>query len=94
MRKYMTGMVIGAMLIAGQAAAQAEASDAAVVNLGDRLGAVGDTQGGNGLYGTGCRMENGGWKPDCFYLLAAGAGFIALVAYGFSQNGNGQPASP
>lgn len=87
MRKYLTGLVVGTMLIAGQAAAQAEASDAAVVNLGDRLGAVSDTSGGNGIYGEGCRR-------DCWLLLAAGAGFIGLVAWGFSQNGSGNPASP
>jgi hypothetical protein len=34
MRKYLVAAVVGAMLIAGQAAA----SDSAVVNLGDRIG--------------------------------------------------------
>jgi hypothetical protein len=39
MRKYLIATAIGAMLIAGQAAA----TDSAVVNLGDRVGSQSDT---------------------------------------------------
>jgi hypothetical protein len=39
MRKYLLATVIGAMLMAGQAAA----TDSAVVNLGDRVGSFSDT---------------------------------------------------
>ncbi len=47
MRKYLVATAIGAMLIAGQAAA----TDSAVVNLGDRLGSQSDTA--NNLDGSG-----------------------------------------
>jgi len=39
MRKYLVATAIGALLIAGQAAA----TDSAVVNLGDRVGSQSDT---------------------------------------------------
>jgi hypothetical protein len=42
MRKYLVATAIGAMLIAGQAAA----TDSAVVNLGDRVGSQSDTANG------------------------------------------------
>jgi hypothetical protein len=47
MRKYLIATAIGAMLIAGQAAA----TDSAVVSLGDRVGSQSDTA--NDLTGTG-----------------------------------------
>jgi hypothetical protein len=77
MRKYLAATALGAMLIAGQAAA----SDSAVVNLGDRVGpqsAAADQQfGGNAVL-----------------IAFATAVFIALVAWGFSQGGNGTPSTP
>ena len=42
MRKYLVATAIGALLIAGQAAA----TDSAVVNLGDRVGSQSDTADG------------------------------------------------
>ncbi|HVM99017.1 MAG TPA: hypothetical protein VMT68_02295 [Caulobacteraceae bacterium] len=47
MRKYLVATAIGAMLLAGQAAA----SDSAVVSVGDRVG--GDSAAANQLVGTG-----------------------------------------
>jgi hypothetical protein len=47
MRKYLIATAIGAMLIAGQAAA----TDSAVVSLGDRIGSQSDSA--NGFNGTG-----------------------------------------
>jgi hypothetical protein len=77
MRKYLAATALGAMLIAGQAAA----SDSAVVNLGDRLGSQSttaeDMQGSNALL-----------------IALAAALFIGLIAWGFSQGGNGTPATP
>ena len=77
MRKYLAATALGAMLIAGQAAA----SDSAVVNIGDRLGSQSttaeDMQGSNALL-----------------IALAAALFIGLVAWGFSQGGNGNPATP
>jgi hypothetical protein len=77
MRKYLAATALGAMLIAGQAAA----SDSAVVNLGDRLGSQSttaeDQMGGNALL-----------------IALAAALFIGLIAWGFSQGGNGTPATP
>ena len=77
MRKYLAATALGAMLIAGQAAA----SDSAVVNLGDRIGSqtttAEDMQGSNALL-----------------IALAAALFIGLIAWGFSQGGNGTPATP
>jgi len=76
MRKYLAATALGAMLIAGQAAA----SDSAVVNLGDRIGAqstTADSMEGNALW-----------------IALAAALFIGLIAWGFSQGGNGTPATP
>ena len=77
MRKYLAATALGAMLIAGQAAA----SDSAVVNMGDRLGSQSttaeDMQGSNALL-----------------IALAAALFIGLIAWGFSQGGNGTPATP
>ncbi len=77
MRKYLAATALGAMLIAGQAAA----SDSAVVNLGDRLGA--DTTTADGLEGN-----------NALLIGLAAALFIGLIAWGFSQGGNGNPATP
>jgi hypothetical protein len=77
MRKYLAATALGAMLIAGQAAA----SDSAVVNLGDRIGspsATADSMEGN----------------NAILIALAAALFIGLVAWGFSQGGNGTPATP
>jgi hypothetical protein len=77
MRKYLAATALGAMLIAGQAAA----SDSAVVNLGDRLGSQStsaDSMEGN----------------NAILIALAAALFIGLVAWGFSQGGNGTPATP
>jgi hypothetical protein len=77
MRKYLAATALGAMLIAGQAAA----SDSAVVSIGDRLGSQSttaeDMQGSNALL-----------------IALAAALFIGLIAWGFSQGGNGTPATP
>jgi hypothetical protein len=48
MRKYLVATAIGAMLIAGQAAA----TDSAVVSLGDRVGSQSDTANGFSSAGT------------------------------------------
>jgi hypothetical protein len=77
MRKYLAATALGAMLIAGQAAA----SDSAVVNLGDRLGSQSDTADS---------MEG----SNAILIALAAALFIGLVAWGFSQGGNGTPATP
>jgi hypothetical protein len=85
MRKYLIATAIGAMLIAGQAAA----TDSAVVNLGDRVGSQSDTANGlNGLNGTG----------GAFVILSA-ALLGGLLIWGFSEGGHskspfGTPASP
>jgi hypothetical protein len=77
MRKYLAAAALGAMLIAGQAAA----SDSAVVNADDRIGA--QTVSGDDLTGS-----------NAILIVLAGGLFIGLVAYGFSQNGGGNPVSP
>ena len=77
MRKYLAATALGAMLIAGQAAA----SDSAVVNLGDRIGSQTTT------------AENMEGNNALLIALAA-ALFIGLIAWGFSQGGNGTPATP
>ena len=77
MRKYLAATALGAMLIAGQAAA----SDSAVVTLGDRIGsqsAAADEQ----------------WGGNALLIALAAALFIGLIAWGFSQGGNGTPATP
>jgi len=79
MRKYLVAASIGAMLIAGQAAA----SDSAVVNLGDRIGGSSDAT--NQIQGLG--------SSELLLLLLGGGAFIALVVWGFTQN-NGHSASP
>jgi hypothetical protein len=77
MRKYLAATALGAMLIAGQAAA----SDSAVVNLGDRIGSTTETADS---------MEGN----NAILIALAAALFIGLVAWGFSQGGNGTPATP
>ena len=77
MRKYLAATALGAMLIAGQAAA----SDSAIVNLGDRLGA--DTTTADSMEGN-----------NALLIGLAAALFIGLIAWGFSQGGNGTPATP
>jgi hypothetical protein len=79
MRKYLVAASIGAMLIAGQAAA----SDSAVVNLGDRIGTSGDTS----------NQINGLSSSELLLLLIGGGAAIALIVWGFTQ-GNGHSASP
>jgi hypothetical protein len=77
MRKYLAATALGAMLIAGQAAA----SDSVVVNLGDRLGS--ETTTADGMEGN-----------NALLIGLAAALFIGLIAWGFSQGGNGTPATP
>lgn len=77
MRKYLAATALGAMLIAGQAAA----SDSAVVSLGDRLGPQSET-------------ADAQWGGNALLIALAAALFIGLVAWGFSQGGNGTPATP
>jgi hypothetical protein len=59
MRKYLAATAIGAMLIAGQAAA----TESAVVNLGDRVGSEGDAaspfMGGGGAFAVGAILLGG-----------------------------------
>ncbi|HXQ14011.1 MAG TPA: hypothetical protein VN814_05255 [Caulobacteraceae bacterium] len=79
MRKYLVATAIGAMLIAGQAAA----TDSAVVNLGDRVGSQSDTA--NGLTGSG----------SAFFALGAilvGGLFIWGLSEG--GHAHGRPVSP
>jgi hypothetical protein len=77
MRKYLAATALGAMLIAGQAAA----SDSAVVNLGDRIGS--QSTSADSMEGS-----------NAILIALAAALFIGLVAWGFSQGGNGTPATP
>ena len=77
MRKYLIATAIGAMLIAGQAAA----TDSAVAGLGDRVGSQSDTT--NGFSNTG----------NAFVGLSAVL-LAALLIWGFTQHGHGEPASP
>ena len=72
MRNYLIAASIGAMLIAGQAAA----SDSAVVNLGDRIGSSGDSS--NQIQGLS--------QTELLLLLLGGGAFIALIVWGFTQN--------
>jgi hypothetical protein len=83
MRKYLIATAIGAMLIAGQAAA----TDSAVVNLGDRVGSQTDTA--NGFIGT----------ESAFIILAGGLLIGALAwGFSEGGHGHappqGTPASP
>ncbi len=77
MRKYLAAAALGAMLIAGQAAA----SDSAVVNADDRVGAPFPTVG---------QLTT----ADELAIILGGALVIGLVAYGFSHGGKGHPVSP
>jgi hypothetical protein len=84
MRKYLVATAIGAMLIAGQAAA----TDSAVVNLGDRIGSQSDEGGGDSQWGAG----------HAFIILSA-ALLGGLLIWGFTEGGHnkapqGVPASP
>ncbi len=72
MRKYLIATAIGAMLIAGQAAA----TDSAVVNLGDRIGSQSDTA--NGLDGA---------RASAFIILSA-ALLGGLLIWGFTEGGH------
>ena len=72
MRKYLLAASIGAMLIAGQAAA----SDSAVLSLGDRVGTPSDQSNQiQGLSGN-----------ELLLALLAGGAFIGLIVWGFTQN--------
>ena len=81
MRKYLVATVVGALLIAGQAVAQASYSDTAMVNLGDRLGVP-----------SGERLHEFDRNQEII-LIAAGAAVVGIIAWGFSQNGH-TPTSP
>ena len=78
MRKYLVVAAIGAMLIAGQAAA----SDSAAVNADDRVG--------GGPFPSASQVQG----ADDLLILLGGAALIGLLAYGFSHGGKGHPASP
>jgi len=81
MRKYLIATVVGALLIAGQAVAQASYSDTAMVSLGDRLGVP-----------SGQRLNQFDRNQEII-LLAAGAAVVGIIAWGFSQSGR-TPTSP
>jgi hypothetical protein len=81
MRKYLIATVVGALLVASQAVAQASYSDTAMVSLGDRLGVP-----------SGSRLKDMDRNQELI-LLAAGAAVIGIIAWGFSQNGH-TPESP
>ena len=72
MRKYLLAASIGAMLIAGQAAA----SDSAVLSLGDRVGSPTDTS----------SQIQGLSQSELLALLLLGGAFIGLIVWGFTQN--------
>ncbi len=74
MRKYLLAASIGAMLIAGQAAA----SDSAVLSLGDRIGGPTDQS----------SQFQGMSQSELLLLLLGGGAFIGLVVWGFTQNSN------
>ena len=82
MRKYLVATAIGAMLIAGQAAA----TESAVVNLGDRVGSQSDTA--NGFFG----------PDSAYIVLAGGLliGVLAwgLSESGHQAPPQGTPSSP
>ena len=83
MRKYLIATAIGAMLVAGQAAA----TDSAVVNLGDRVGSQTDTA--NDLAGPG----------SAFIILSAALlGGLLIWGFTEGGHGHappqGAPASP
>jgi hypothetical protein len=82
MRKYLVATAIGAMLIAGQAAA----TDSAVVNLGDRVGSQSDTA--NSLDG------GGGAYFVLGAILVGGLLIWGLSEGGHGQAPPGRPASP
>jgi hypothetical protein len=62
-------------------AGQAVASESSVVNVGDRIGA--SSAASNQLEGAG----------GAFFALSA-ALLLGLVIWGFTEGGNGHPASP
>jgi hypothetical protein len=80
MRKYLVATAIGAMLLAGQAAA----SESAIVNVGDRVGAASATA--NGL------DDDNNPNKGLFGLSAAV--LLGLLLWAFSEGGHGHPASP
>ena len=79
MRKYLAATVLGAMLMAGQAAAL----DEGVVNPGDRIGAT--AAAADGMEGA-----NGG---ALYYTLAV-ALVIGLTTWWATSQSPGVPASP
>jgi hypothetical protein len=81
MRKYLVATAIGAMLVAGQAAA----TDSAVVNLGDRIGL--ETDSTNGL------SSSGGQFVILSALLLGGLLIWGFSEGGHGQS-QGRPASP
>jgi hypothetical protein len=85
MRKYLASTVVGAMLLAGQAAAQSAQSDASIVALGDRLG----TPAGVVDRDASCQCTE-----DHLIEIGFGVTVLALIIWGFSQTGPGRPTSP
>ena len=80
MRKYLVATAIGAMLLAGQAAA----SESSIVSLGDRVGANGSTAN---------RLDDQGGSAA--YLGLGAAVLIGLLIWGLSEGqGKGHPISP
>ena len=77
MRKYLVAAALGAMLVAGQAAA----SDSAVVNADDRVGAP---------FPSASQVQG----ADELLILLGGALLAGLLAFGFSHGGKGHPISP
>lgn len=87
MRKYLAATALGALLIAGQVAAQ----DNAVVSLGDRLGSSSASV--DSLFS--CNEDsNGHDRCGGWWVAFSAAAFVTLLAWGFTQSGNGKPATP
>jgi hypothetical protein len=81
MRKYLVATAIGAMLLAGQAAA----SEGAIVNVGDRIGAASATANG---------LDNDDNNPNKALFGLGAALLLGLLIWGFTEGGHGHPASP
>ena len=78
MRKYLAAATVGALLIAGQAAAS---DNALLTSVGDRVGSQ-----------SGVAQDMHG--NDTWIIIGGVVLLIGVIAWGFSQNGSGTPSSP